>query len=49
MQVEKFSTAKEVLDKAKGSMNQRIEAALKQMAEAKKEAANKPNEKTQGE
>jgi len=46
-EVEKFSTAKEVLDKAKGSMNQRIEAALKQMAEAKKEAANKPNEKTQ--
>jgi len=42
-EVEKFSTAKEVLDKAKGSMNERIEAALKQMAESKESA--KPNSK----
>lgn len=38
-EVEKFTSAKEVLDKAKGSMNQRIEAALKLMEEKKKENA----------
>lgn len=47
-QVEKFTTAKEVLDKAKGSMNERIQAALKQMATDKEASTSKDVTKEKG-
>jgi len=46
-EIEKFTTAKEVLDKAKGSMNDRIQAALKQMA-ADKEASSDKDSSAKG-
>lgn len=47
-EVEKFTTAKEVLDKAKGSMNERIQAALKQMATDKEASTSKDVTKEKG-